>query len=195
MTTQIQQRIKKRRALFRAGKRAEYKALSEKIERAIHKRKFKYIRRRFSAKNPSYWRFVNDFRELNQAASESILATALNEGFVSVWSGLVQPDLSAYTTANCPPPQRTSRRTFRHSSQQLKSAQECASSTLARPAPTGSVPSSSSRHGTSYAILSRICSMPGCPLDLSRLSGAQHQSRQSPKLTIRLIGVTIAPSR
>jgi hypothetical protein len=106
MTVQIQQCIRKRRALFRAGKRAEYKALSEKIERAIHKRKFKYVRRSFSAKNPSYWRFVNDFRELNQDASEDlILATALNECFVSVWSGLAQPDLSAYTTANCPPPQ------------------------------------------------------------------------------------------
>ena len=105
MTAQIQQRINTRRALFRAGNRAKYKALSERIEREINKRKFKYVWRKFSSKNPSYWNFVNDFRELNQAASEDLtLATALNEGFVGVWNGLVQPDLSAFTTATCPPP-------------------------------------------------------------------------------------------
>ena len=105
MTAQIQQHIYKRRALFRAGKQAEYKKVSEVIEREIFLRKRNYIKRKFSSSNPGYWKLVNSYRELKQAANEDLeLATALNEGFYSVWSGVAQPDLSAFTQASCSPP-------------------------------------------------------------------------------------------
>jgi hypothetical protein len=105
MTAQIQQHIDARRALFYAGKRAEYKALSETVEREIYLRKRSYFKQKLSSSNPNYWKLVNDFRELKQAANEDLtLATVLNDGFYSVWNGVVQPDISAYATTNCAPP-------------------------------------------------------------------------------------------
>ena len=105
MTAQIQQHIAQRRALFRAGKRDEYKMLSEAVEHEIYLRKYNYTKRQFTVTNPDYWNLVNDYRELKQVANQDpALAEALNEGFVSGWSGVAQPDLTAYTSLVCPPP-------------------------------------------------------------------------------------------
>jgi hypothetical protein len=105
MTASIQKRIAKRSALLRAGKHHEHKLLSESIEREIFIRKRKYTKRKFSLANPGYWKIVNDYRELKQAAHEDpALAKALNDGFYSVWNGVSQPDLSEYTASACTPP-------------------------------------------------------------------------------------------
>ena len=107
MTAHIQQGIDRRLTLFRAGERrsAEYKIHSELVEREIHLAKRKYIKRKFSLSKPSYWKLVNDYREIKQTANEDpALASALNDGFYSVWNGIAQPDLTAYTAMSCPPP-------------------------------------------------------------------------------------------
>ena len=104
MTPAIQQKIKKRRALLLDGKHVAYAQLAKEIDCDIHRRKRTYFKRKFSSSNPSYWNVVNDFRELKQSANEDFdLATSLNEGFYSVWSGVAQPDLTVYTTSICPP--------------------------------------------------------------------------------------------
>jgi hypothetical protein len=126
MTEEIQQKITERQALFRAGKKEQqkklpvelgseipkeseilkrHKKLSDEVESDIFKRKRNYNLRKFSSNHPDYWRVVNDYRESKQSALEDpVLASALNNGFYSVWSGIAQPDLSAYTTATCQPP-------------------------------------------------------------------------------------------
>ncbi len=61
----------------------------------ICRRKYNYTKRQFTVTNPDYWSLVNDYRELKQVANQDpALAEALNEGFVSVWSGVAQPDLA-----------------------------------------------------------------------------------------------------
>jgi len=107
ITAHIQQGIDRRRALFRDGERksAEYKIQAEIVERKIFLAKSSYVKRKFTLSNPNYWKLVNDYRENKQIANEDpALASALNDGFYSVWNGIAQPDITAYTTMSCPPP-------------------------------------------------------------------------------------------
>jgi hypothetical protein len=105
MTLDIKQLSTRARKLWRAGKSAEYKITSEKLEREIFLRKRSYNKRTFSAAKPNYWRFVNDYIELKQSADEDMtLANELNDGFYSNWGGCKQPDLSSFTTTTDRPP-------------------------------------------------------------------------------------------
>jgi hypothetical protein len=107
MTHEIKQMIKKRRRLFKSGKQVEFSALVSKINKEISRRKRIYYRRKYPATNQKWWTVVNDARaEESSPVSDQLLANSLNEGFHSVWSGAVQPDLSEYCNIECasPPP-------------------------------------------------------------------------------------------
>ena len=105
MTAEIKQLIAERQTLFRKGARAEYKAAASKASKVINARKRIYYRRKFSGKNTKYWTLVNSYRGGQSSASDDAeLANALNEGFYSVWGGIIQPDLTFYLTLESEPP-------------------------------------------------------------------------------------------
>ena len=105
MTLDIKELIAERQELFKAKQHAEYSKVAVKVSREINKRKRLYYRRKFSAKNPSWWSFVNDVRSnCNTTDADKELANELNCGFHGVWDGNAQPDLSAYTNIDCERP-------------------------------------------------------------------------------------------
>jgi hypothetical protein len=105
MTQEIKRLIKKRGKLLKAGKLQKYKELANKIVHTIKQRKKLYYRRKFNNNKPDWWRMVNQLRKKqHQVDEDPQLAETLNTGFYGVWSGTVQPDLTAYLELTAVPP-------------------------------------------------------------------------------------------
>ena len=99
MTLDIKQLIKQRQQLHKPSSRDEYTRVSNLVKSKIVARKKIYYQRKYSSKNPKWWSVVNGLRNPKQNdIDDNALATELNNGFHSVWSGGIQPDISSFTS-------------------------------------------------------------------------------------------------